>query len=140
MMSAVTRALAPIVSFRSSNCTNPSTLPSMARSSLPVISPFTCRLAPRRAVPVVDGYVLSKGAIVFASPENEDVDGVTATAGLGCCGTGGLAGASGFLSPHIDPPWAQICKFFTIDADRGYQSMLPRKPLQIQNGTGVSGR
>src|ERR1700733_11711622 len=98
-----------MVNLRSSSCTSPSTLPSMARSSLPVISPFTCRLAPRRAVPLpLDdaGYDESIGAIVFASPEM-DVPPDTAFV-LGCCGSGGLAGASVFLSPHIYPPWAQL--------------------------------
>jgi hypothetical protein len=68
-----------------------------------VISPFTCRLAPRRAMLLDAGYDESIGAIVFASPENEVADGAFV---LGCCGSGDLAGASGFLSPHIYPPWA----------------------------------
>src|SRR5580704_7880910 len=106
-MSAVTFALAPTVSLRSSNCTKPSTLPSMCRSSLPVISPLTCRLPPSRAVPllVVEGYVESKGAMVLASPEKDDA--LTFGAELGCCcGSGCLAGVSPpFLSPpHIYPP------------------------------------
>src|ERR1700722_11121251 len=126
MISAVTRALAPTVSLRSSNCTSPSTLPSIARSSLPVISPFTCRLAPSRAVPVVEGYVVvSKGAIFFASPENDD--GVAVTAGLGCSGISCLAGASGFLSPHIYPPWAQNKQNQLKFTDRAYQSMPLRR-------------
>ncbi len=50
IMSAVTLAVAPTVSLRSSSWINPSTEPSTKRSSLPVISPFTCRLDPSRAV------------------------------------------------------------------------------------------
>src|SRR6266436_4222259 len=50
MMSAVTFAVAPTVSFPSPSWTAPSTIPSMCMSSLPEISPFTCRFDPSRAV------------------------------------------------------------------------------------------
>jgi hypothetical protein len=50
MMSAVNFAVAPTVTFRSSSWTSPSTVPSMYGSSLPEISPFTCKLDPSRAV------------------------------------------------------------------------------------------
>src|SRR5216683_4412580 len=50
MTSAVNFAVAPIVTFRSSSWTSPSTVPSMYRSSLPEISPFTYKLDPSRAV------------------------------------------------------------------------------------------
>src|SRR5712692_7250091 len=45
-MSAVTFAVVPTVSLRSSSWMSPSTEPSIRRSSVPVISPFTCRLDP----------------------------------------------------------------------------------------------
>src|SRR5277367_6785570 len=92
----------------------------MARSSFPVISPFTCRLAPRRAVPLpLDdaGYDESIGAIVFASPEKDELPDATFV--LGCCGSGVLAGASGFLSPHIYPPWAQLRRNQLVECGPG---------------------
>src|SRR5579862_1585518 len=151
MTSAVSFALAPTVNLRSSSWTSPSTLPSMCRSSLPVISPFTCRLAPRRAVPLalaepVVGYV-SSGAIVFASPK-EDPAGVVVDAGavggatvcLGCCGSGVLEGVSGFLSPHmyrclLVPECAELSAKFV---DWGYQCIPAIRPCQTQNETFVS--
>src|SRR6185437_7516085 len=69
-----------------------------------------CRLGPSRAVlpdGVAAGYVESSGAIVLASPVKDDPCGAVV---LGCCGTGVLAGASGFFSPHIYPPWARVCR------------------------------
>jgi hypothetical protein len=82
----------------------------MCRSSLPVISPLTCRVAPSLAIPLdelddVAGYVESIGAIFLASPGNTGVVSVDAV-DLGdccgcCCGSGLFAGASVFLSPHI---------------------------------------
>src|SRR5882762_11522322 len=53
MMSAVTFAVGPTVSFRSSSWISPSTEPSISRSSVPEISPFTCRLDPSH--PVMSG-------------------------------------------------------------------------------------
>src|SRR5229473_2477621 len=49
-MSAVSFAVVPTVSFRSSRWISPSTEPSISRSSVPVMSPFTCRLGPSRPV------------------------------------------------------------------------------------------
>src|SRR5262249_31214819 len=50
MMSAVSFAVAPTISFRSSSWISPSTEPSISRSSLPEISPLIWRLGPSRAV------------------------------------------------------------------------------------------
>src|SRR5487761_853656 len=85
---------------------SPSTLPSMLKSSLPVISPFTCKLAPSRAAaPLdVDGYPGSIGfiAIDFASQFGGCVfAGVVAD----FSGAAARASGSGFFSlvPHIWP-------------------------------------
>ena len=56
---------------------------------------------------VVAGYGESSGAIVFTSPVIGVADGVEA---LDCCGSGAFAEASGFLSPHIYPPWACVAE------------------------------
>src|ERR1700739_194307 len=107
MTSAVTLAVAPTVSLRSSSCTKPSTDPSITKSSLPEISPFTCRLGPSRAVD--RSAVAPKGRI--ASVLIAVVPSQVAAAGFG----GGLTGkflnsrcadngVSGFLLPHIGPP------------------------------------
>src|SRR5882762_9819783 len=49
-MSAVSLAVVPTVSLRSSRWITPSTRPSISISSVPVISPFTCRLDPSHAL------------------------------------------------------------------------------------------
>src|SRR5271169_6004401 len=66
--------------------TNPSTVPSISKSSFPVISPFTCRLEPSRAVlpELVFGYVGSFGAIVFTSPGKAGAFAL-GTLALTCC-------------------------------------------------------
>src|SRR6266404_2718291 len=50
LMSAVSFAVAPTVNLRSSSWMSPSTEPSISRSSVPVMSPFTCRLDPSHPV------------------------------------------------------------------------------------------
>src|SRR6266700_2974003 len=81
---------------------SPSTLPSMCRSSLPEISPFTCKLAPSRAVEP-DGVVLSgrMASVLMAIPSVFAEAGLATGAGVsggfavvGCC-------ISGFLLVHI---------------------------------------
>src|SRR5271154_5522430 len=84
-----------------------------------------CKLEPSRATPLLlpdVGYVESIGAIVLASPEN---DGAGETFGLGCCGSGGLAGASCFFSPHIYPPWAQLRRNQLIEYRTGATNLFP---------------
>src|SRR5208283_1579332 len=105
--SAVNLAEAPTVSLRSSSCTNPSTDPSITRSSLPEISPFTCRLGPSRAV--ARSGVAPNGRI--ASVLIAVVPSQVAATGLGGGFTGkfldsgcAACGVSGFLFPHIGPP------------------------------------
>src|SRR5712664_235480 len=107
MISAVTFAEGPTVSFRSSRVISPSTDPSINRSSLPEISPFTCRLAPSRAV--ARSAVAPNGRI--ASVLIAGLSSQAAGAGFGdlfVCNffTSGCpaCGASGFLLPHIGPP------------------------------------
>src|SRR5579872_1653986 len=110
MISAVTLAVAPTVSFFSSSWTSPSTEPSMTRSSLPEISPLTCKLAPSRAV--ARSAVAPSGRI--ASVLIALVPSQVAGAGFGGCFAGrfrisgcAAGGPSGFLLPHIGPPKGQ---------------------------------
>src|SRR5271168_3089824 len=107
MMSAVTFAVAPTVSFRSSSWISPSTEPSISRSSLPEISPFTCRLDPSRAV--ARSAVAPNGRIasVLIAVVPSQVAGASFGGsfeykflGSGCA----ACGVSGFLLPHIGPP------------------------------------
>src|SRR3989441_3406639 len=107
MISAVTFAEGPTVSFRSSRVISPSTDPSINRSSLPEISPFTCRLAPRRAVArsavAPNGRIASVLIAGLSSQVAEaGFDGLFVAKFLysGCP----ACGASGFLLPHIVPP------------------------------------
>src|SRR5712664_805146 len=66
-MSAVTFAVGPTVSFRPSSWISPSTEPSISRSSVPEISPFTRRLDPSHPVswsaPASNGLITSLGLI-----------------------------------------------------------------------------
>src|SRR6266446_70245 len=66
-MSAVTLAVGPTVSLRPSSWISPSTKPSISRSSVPEISPFTRRLDPShpvsRSAPASNGLVTSRGLI-----------------------------------------------------------------------------
>src|SRR5271163_3974767 len=93
LMSAVSFAVFPTVSFRSSSWISPSTEPSISRSSVPMISPFTCRLDPSH--PVAWSAVESNGRIasvlsLFVSK---------------FFGSGAVArGVSGFFLSHIRPP------------------------------------
>src|SRR5579883_471923 len=110
MISAVTLAVAPTVSFFSSSWTSPSTEPSMTRSSLPEISPLTCKLAPSRAV--ARSAVAPSGRI--ASVLIALVPSQVAGAGFGGWFAGrfrisgcAAGGPSGFLLPHIGPPKGQ---------------------------------
>src|SRR5882762_754436 len=119
----------------------------MCRSSLPEISPFTCRLAPNRAVEP-DGVVLSgrMASVLMAIPS------VFAEAGLatGAAVSGGFAVVgccvSGFFSPHILPLHGQrhlLLKLVGV-FDRGgakcgakrnqkHSSRLPRNPRKQQH-------
>src|SRR6516164_5435431 len=110
-MSAVTLAVAPTVSLRSSSCTNPSTDPSMTKSSLPEISPLTCRLGPKRAVERSAVAPIGRIASVLIAVVPSQVAAAGLGGGLftgkflisGCAG----CGVSGFLFPHIGPPKGQ---------------------------------
>src|SRR5215469_14591010 len=111
MISAVSFAVAPTVSLRSSSCTSPSTEPSRSRSSLPEISPLMWRLGPRRAV--ARSAVAPKGriaSVLIAVVPSQEFAGVAV--GFGAGGLTGkfldsgcaACGVSGFLLPHIGPP------------------------------------
>src|SRR5882724_6237481 len=67
LMSAVTFAVGPTVSFRSSSWISPSAEPSISRSSVPEISPFTRRLDPShpvsRSAPASNGLITSRRII-----------------------------------------------------------------------------
>src|ERR1700687_276241 len=63
-MSAITFAFDPTVSFRPSSWISPSTKPSISRSSVPEMSPFTRRLAPSH--PVSWSAIVSTGFLVSA--------------------------------------------------------------------------
>src|SRR5271165_5868836 len=110
-MSAVSLAVAPTVSLRSSSCTRPSTDPSIIRSSLPEISPFTCRLGPSRAVArsavAPNGLIASVLIAVVPSKVAAEAFGggfIGKFFGSGRAGRG----VSGFLLPHIGPPKGQL--------------------------------
>src|SRR5712692_9022525 len=95
-MSAVSFPVVPTVSFRSSSWISPSTEPSISRSSVPKISPFTCRLDPTH--PVAQSVVAFNGRIasVFFFSVGKFL------------GSGAAArGVSGFFLLHIGPPWGQ---------------------------------
>src|SRR5205823_11331978 len=108
IMSAVTFAVAPTVSLRSSSWINPSTEPSIRRSSLPVISPLTCRLDPSRAVarsPVAPSGRMASVLIAVVPSQVAGADFgngfVAKFFGSGCA----IGCVSGFLTfPHIEPP------------------------------------
>src|SRR5271169_6997910 len=109
-MSAVSLAVAPTVSLRSSSCTRPSTDPSINRSSFPEISPFTCRLGPSRAVArsavAPNGLIASVLIAVAPSQVAAEVFGggfIRIFFGSGCA----ACGVSGFLLLHIGPPTGQ---------------------------------
>src|SRR5487761_176974 len=86
---------------------SPSTLPSTLKSSLPVISPLTCRLAPSRAAAPLDGVEECMGSFEFIAIDFASQFGGSVFAGNAAdfSGTAGLAGGSGRLSlvPHIWP-------------------------------------
>src|SRR5437588_8027067 len=111
IMSAVTLAVAPTVSLRSSSWINPSTEPSIKRSSLPVISPFTCRLDPSRAVarsPVAPSGRMASVLIAVVPSQVAGADFgnelVAKFFGSGCA----TCCVSGFLTfPHMKPPKGQ---------------------------------
>src|SRR5271167_1184251 len=110
-MSAVSLAVAPTVSLRSSSCTRPSTDPSISRSSLPEISPFTCRLGPSRAVArsAVAPNGLIASVLIAVVPSQVAAEGfggglfekflTSFTSGCAGCGVSGF-----LLLPHIGPP------------------------------------
>src|ERR1700722_7163195 len=113
-MSAVTLALAPTVNFRSSSVISPSTVPSISRSSLPEISPLTCKLEPSRApVPVRSPVFPSvRIALLYVSlffvHSKVAVEGFDGQLKLNFFGSGSaVCGVSGFLLLHIVPPKGQ---------------------------------
>src|ERR1700686_393157 len=125
IISAVTLALAPTVSFRSSSVISPSTVPSISRSSLPEISPLTCRLEPSRApVPVrspvfPSGRIASVPVAMLVVPSQAALAGFGGSLKLNFLGAGSEAcGVSGLLLLHIDPPKGQ---------PRKQQDVLPGK-------------
>src|ERR1700675_802398 len=129
-MSAVTLALAPTVSFRSSRVISPSTVPSISRSSLPEISPLTCRLEPSRApVPVrspvfPSGRIASVPVAMFVVPSKVALAGFGGSLKLNFLGSGSAAcGVSGFLLLHIDPPKGQPPKL--QDVQPGKANSMP---------------
>src|SRR5580704_11537217 len=110
MISAVTLAVAPTVSLRSSSWISPSTEPSISRSSLPEISPLTCRLGPRRAVARSEVAPIGRNASVLMVLVPSQVAAEDFGGGFtgkffnsGCAGSWVCCGASGFLF-HIGPP------------------------------------
>src|SRR5580765_3959687 len=110
---------------------SPSTLPSTCKSSLPEISPLTCRLAPNRAEPP---GVVGKGRIASVLMVLPSTDGATGLTGLvsgpfdGPGTDASAASPSAFLFPHIGPPRSA---FLANNArlDRGGRHNSP--PFQI---------
>src|ERR1039458_7156428 len=128
MTSAVTLAVAPTVSLRSSSWIRPSTLPSTSRSSCPVISPFTCRLGPNRArallEEVTDGRSASVLIFVAYMVAGAVVGGV-ARLGSGIAGGADCSCCSGFF-PHMGPPWTvQLHQKCWRSSDRGAKYYSP---------------
>src|ERR1700680_2005511 len=123
-MSAVTLALAPIVSFRSSSVISPSTVPSISRSSLPEISPLTCKLEPSRAPVPVRSPVFPSGRIASVPVAMLVVPSQAAGAGFGgSLKLNFLSCVSGFLLLHIDPPKGQPPK--QQDVQPGKANSMP---------------
>src|SRR5215475_9160534 len=112
MMSAVSLAVAPTVSLRSSSWTRPSTEPSIRRSSLPEISPLMCKLGPSRAVERSAVAPIGRiASVLIGLFPSQDVAAGVEGGGLtgkffGCSGCA-ACGVSGFLFPHIGPPKGQ---------------------------------
>src|SRR3984893_18759134 len=129
-MSAVTLALAPTVNFRSSSVISPSTVPSISRSSLPEISPLTCRLEPSRApVPVrspvfPSGRIASEPVAILVVPSQAAGAGFGGSLKLIFFVSGSAAcGVSGLLLLHIDPPKVQPPK--QQDVQPGKANSMP---------------
>src|SRR5580704_9298385 len=88
-MSAVIFAVDPTVSFPLSSWIDPSIRPSITRSSVPVISPFTRKLDPSRPV--------------WRSPVESNERGVLVVSKVFASGATAW-GVSDFFVPHMGPP------------------------------------
>jgi hypothetical protein len=133
-MSAVTFALAPTVSLRSSSWIRSFDAAVNVQVFVPEISPLTCRLDPSRAVPA--GVVASgrMASVLIGLPSLMEQAGL---AGFGVSGSLDGPGATellrarfsfGLLFPHIGPPRSadKLRRQFSLDRGGGHS----RPPFQ----------